>query len=86
MSKLNELINELCPDGVEYIPMGELGNFFGGITGKTKNDFKEGNAIFISYKNVYDNLALNIHPEDRVKIAKNEKQRTLQYGDVVFTG
>lgn len=34
MSKLEELIKEKCPDGVPYKRMGELGKFFGGLTGK----------------------------------------------------
>lgn len=86
MARLDELIKEYCPNGVEYKTLGELGVFFGGLTGKSKEDFKEGNALFISYKNVYANPALDIHPVDRVKIYDGEKQRTLQYGDVVFTG
>lgn len=47
MSKLQELIQELCPDGVEYKTLGELGEFYGGLTGKSKNDFVDGNAKFI---------------------------------------
>lgn len=86
MSKLEELIQELCPEGVEYKSLGELGKFFGGLTGKSKDDFTNGNAKFITYKNVYANPALQIDVEDRVKITDGEKQRTLQYGDVVFTG
>lgn len=86
MSKLEELIQELCPDGVEYKSLGELGKFFGGLTGKSKDDFTNGNAKFITYKNVYANPALQIDVEDKVKITDGEKQRTLQYGDVVFTG
>ena len=31
MTKLNELIQQLCPDGVEYKTLGELGKFFGGL-------------------------------------------------------
>lgn len=38
MTKLNELIQQLCPDGVEYKTLGELGKFFGGLTGKSKDD------------------------------------------------
>lgn len=38
MSRLDELIQELCPDGVEYKTLGELGKFYGGITGKSKDD------------------------------------------------
>ncbi|MDE6244686.1 MAG: restriction endonuclease subunit S [Treponemataceae bacterium] len=86
MSELEKLIKELCPNGVEYKPLGELGEFYGGITGKNKNDFVDGNAKFISYMNVYKNLKLNIDTPERVKISPNEKQRTLEYGDVIFTG
>ena len=38
------------------------------------------------YKNVYNNLSLKIDVEDRVKIYEGEKQRNLQYGDIIFTG
>lgn len=86
MSRLEELIAELCPAGVEYKTLGALGSFYGGITGKSKDDFINGNAKFITYKNVYSNLALKLDVEDRVKISPNEKQRTLEYGDVIFTG
>ncbi len=85
MSRLDELIQELCPDGVEYRKLGELGKFFGGLTGKSKDDFTDGNAKFITYKNVYINPSLQIDVEERVKIADGERQRTLQYGDVIFT-
>ncbi len=86
VNKLNELIHTLCPDGVEYESLGKLGKFYGGLSGKAKDDFTDGNAKFITYKNVYSNPALQIDVEDRVKIAEGEKQRTLQYGDVIFTG
>ena len=86
MSKLNELIRELCPDGVEYLTLGQLGKFFGGLTGKSKSDFTDGNAAFITYRNVYANPALDTTPTEKVKIAAGENQRTLEYGDVIFTG
>jgi type I restriction enzyme S subunit len=66
--------------------MGEIGTFFGGLTGKSKDDFSNGNATFISYMNVYSNIALDTNPTDRVRIGVNEKQNTLQYGDALFTG
>ena len=86
MSKLDELIQELCPDGVEYKKLGEIGKFYGGITGKSKEDFKDGNSKFITYKNIYNNLSLNLDVDDTVKINENENQRTLEYGDIIFTG
>ena len=75
MSNLEELIEKLCPDGVEYKTLGELGKFYGGLTGKSKEDFKEGNAKFITYKNVYSNPALDLDVEDRVRIYPDENQR-----------
>jgi type I restriction enzyme S subunit len=66
--------------------MGEIGTFFGGLSGKTKDDFSNGNATFITYMNVYNNIALDITPTEKVKIGIGEKQNTLQYGDALFTG
>lgn len=86
MSKLDELIKELCPNGIEYKKMSEVGIFLGGITGKVKSDFEGGNAKFINYKNVYSNPALKIDVPELVKIHDGEKQHTLKYGDVIFTG
>ena len=86
MSKLDDLIKEKCPNGVKVYTLGELGTFYGGLTGKSKNDFVDGNAKFITYKNVYSNPALCLDIEDKVKIADGEKQRTLEYGDIIFTG
>ncbi len=86
MQKLEELINTLCPNGVEYRPMEKLGDFYGGLSGKTRNDFENGNAKFITYKNIYSNIALIINVEDTVKITEGETQNTIQYGDVLFTG
>ncbi len=86
MAKINELIEKYCPNGVDYYKLGELGKFYGGLTGKSKSDFTDGNAKFITYRNVYSNPALDIDVKDRVKIVDGEKQRTLEYGDVIFTG
>ncbi|MBR5824931.1 MAG: restriction endonuclease subunit S [Paludibacteraceae bacterium] len=66
--------------------MGEIGVFFGGLTGKSKEDFQDGNAKFITYKNIYSNPSLDIDIEDRVKIAEGEKQYIVKYGDILFTG
>lgn len=86
MSKLEELIQELCPDGVEYRTLGSLGKFYGGLSGKSKDDFKNGNEKFITYKNIFDNIALKTDITETVKVAPNEKQNIIQYGDILFTG
>lgn len=86
MTQLETLIQTLCPNGVKFVKLREVGEFYGGLSGKTKEDFKDGNAKFITYKNIYSNLSLDIDVEDKVFVAEGEKQNTVQYGDVLFTG
>lgn len=71
---------------VEWKTIEELGSFFGGLTGKTKNDFVDGNANFITYMNVFSNPSLNTSEVGTVKINEGEKQNKIQKGDILFTG
>ena len=71
---------------VEWKTLGEIGTFYGGLTGKTKDDFTGGNAILITYMNVYSNPALKTDVKEKVKISDGEKQHTLKYADIIFTG
>lgn len=66
--------------------MGEIGTIFGGLTGKSKADFANGNARFVSYVNVFNNISTDLKTNDFVKIDPSERQRTLQHGDIIFTG
>jgi type I restriction enzyme S subunit len=84
--KLGKLIAEFCPEGVEYKRLGEIGYFYGGLSGKSKYDFANGNAKFITYMNVYSNLAVDTEISEMVKIGENEKQNTVKHGDILFTG
>jgi type I restriction enzyme S subunit len=86
MSKLERLIAEHCPKGVEFKPLGEIGMFYGGLTGKSKEDFYDGNAKYISYMNVFSHIAVNTNIKDFVKIAPNERQYSVAVGDIIFTG
>ena len=84
MSKLQDLINRLCPNGVPFKSLGELGIFYGGLTGKSKEDFKEGNAKFITYMNIYTNPSLKIDVQDFVKVSDSEKQNRIKKGDILY--
>ena len=52
MSKLQKLIQELCPDGVEYKTLGEIGTFTRG-NGLQKKDFTESGVGCIHYGQIY---------------------------------
>lgn len=83
---IDALIAKLCPDGMKYDTLGNLGATFNGLTGKTKTDFSNGNARYISYKNIFSSLATDLARDDFVKVEPNENQNALKLGDVLFTG
>ena len=70
----------------EWKTFAELGVFYGGLSGKSKEDFKDGNAKFITYLNIGCNPALRLDISETVKIGPKEKQNIVQYGDALFTG
>jgi type I restriction enzyme S subunit len=86
VSRIDELIRDLCHDGVPHFAVRDIGTFVSGLAGKTKADFSEGNARFISYRNVYGNLAVNQTAGDFVRVGDGERQNELRLGDVLFTG
>ena len=71
---------------MEYKKLGEIGFFYSGLSGKSKDDFKDGNAMFITYMNVYSNPSTNLDVIERVKIGQGEKQNKIEKGDILFTG
>jgi type I restriction enzyme S subunit len=64
---------------------GKLGETFGGLVGKTKNDFGEGKP-FVTYMNIFKNSKVNPNEFEKVMISENEKQNELKFGDILFTG
>lgn len=77
---------ECCGANVERIPLSEMGEFFSGLTGKSKDDFAEGNAKFLSYMDVFVNSAAPTDVASLVRVMPEERQNRLQVGDIVFTG
>ena len=71
---------------VQWMPLGEVAEIYGGLTGKSKADFEDGNALFVSCKNIYDNYEIDVHNLARVKVSDDERQNKIEYGDILFTG
>ncbi|MBF1660420.1 MAG: restriction endonuclease subunit S [Rothia mucilaginosa] len=68
------------------VPLGELGKFYGGLKGKTKNDFGSSGTRYISYKNVYENITADFTWPDFVQVKEGENQLSLMKGDILLTG
>jgi type I restriction enzyme S subunit len=66
--------------------LGELGSTYGGLTGKTKVDFGEGSARYITFMNVMKNVVIDCNTFDRVAISSNETQNRVVKGDLFFNG
>lgn len=82
----DQLLDLEGKEGVKMVALEDMGHYFGGLTGKTKEDFIEGNAKFITYMNVFANPALDISTTGVVRIKEGEKQNKIQRGDILFTG
>ena len=85
-NKIEKLISEFCPKGVEFKTLGELGIFYGGLSGKSKEDFSNGNAKYVTYMNIASNIAVNTDINTFVKVGEDEHQNKVEYGDSLFTG
>lgn len=84
MSKLEELIKQLCPNGVKYKRLDEVFESFNGMTGVSNKWKENGNCQFIEYMNAYKNLKINIKLLPFATV-KNLQQNTLQKGDILLT-
>ncbi len=65
--------------------LGELGSFYGGLSGKSKEDFVDGTCPYITYKNVYLNTFATPISDDKVKITPQERQNKVKQFDILFT-
>ena len=85
MSKLEQLINELCPNGVEYKTIQSFSQLLKGMSGVSNKWSNDGNCQFIEYKNAYDNLKIDVTRLPFATVKKIDNQIELKQGDILFT-
>lgn len=66
--------------------LGDLGKTYGGLSGKTNSDFGHGDALYIPFMNIMDNVAIDTNFFEKVVIAQGESQQRVQKGDLFFNG
>ena len=66
--------------------LGEIGATFGGLTGKTKDDFGEGTARYITFMNIMTNVVIDCSAFEPVKVSPAESQNRAMKGDLFFNG
>lgn len=63
--------------------LGDIGTTYGGLTGKTKEDFRHGDAKFVTYMNVFTNPIGK--PDMTESVEYDSSQNEVKKGDVLFT-
>jgi type I restriction enzyme S subunit len=86
MRHIEKMISDLCPKGVPTYSLGEIGSTVSGLRGKSKTDFTDGNAPYVSYVEIFNNPGLDFVPEKRVQVDASENQSSIHLGDVLVTG
>ena len=66
--------------------MASLGTTYGGLAGKTKDDFGRGDARYIPFMNVMSDTIINPNWLEQVDVTQNEAQNTAKKGDLFFNG
>lgn len=70
---------------IKEVTLGEIGAPYGGLNGKTKEDFNGVGAPYVPYKNIFQNTRVDCRMFEKVRIDKGEKQNEVKYGDILFT-
>ena len=68
----------------QKVELHKLGFTFNGLSGKNKDDFGSGKR-YIQYKQIFDSSNIILEHCGYVNISNNERQNTVQYGDIFFT-
>ncbi|MFP5951783.1 restriction endonuclease subunit S [Helicobacter pylori] len=68
----------------QRVRLGDIGITISGLAGKTKQDFINGNAKYITFLNVLNNVIIDTSILENVKIYPNEKQNSFKKYDLFF--
>lgn len=74
-------------EGTEWrqVKLGDLGETYPGLSGKTKEEFGEGDGSYITYMSIFQASKIDVSLLDRVVVGSKEKQNLVRYGDIFFT-
>ena len=64
--------------------LGDLGVTYTGLSGKTKQDFETGNAYYITFLNIMNNISVNTNTFEKVNIKPTESQCLCKKNDIFF--
>lgn len=68
----------------EDCAIGTMGDFYTGLSGKSKKDFDCGNSRYITFLNVLSNVKIDTSILGTVNVKENESQNKVKKGDIFF--
>lgn len=68
------------------VQLRSLGGTYGGLTGKSKQDFGSGNAQYVTFMNVMTNPVIRLDQLESVSVRASENQNQVRKGDLLFNG
>lgn len=85
MSRLEELINELCPDGVQYVTLEDISTDMFRGTGITRNQITDNGTPCVRYGEIYTTYGICF---DKCVSYTNEEllssKKYFEFGDILF--
>ena len=84
MNKLEKLIDELCPDGVEFRALGDICSLIGG-SGLPKTDFTDSGVPCIHYGQIYTHYG--VYTKQTISFVSEtsaEKLKKVSRGDLII--
>ena len=86
MSSLKELIGQYCPDGVDYIPIGQIGDIIRGKRFVHKDDTEVGIPA-IHYGELYTHYGISASKtKTHIRAELESQMRYAHTGDIVIVG
>ena len=64
--------------------LGEIGTIYGGLSSKSKVDFGGGNARYVTFLGVLENIILDVRHTEHVHVSRGESQNSVLKGDMLF--
>ncbi len=71
-------------DAWKKTSMGTIGSVYGGLSGKNKADFEGGNARYVTFRGILENVILDDHNTASVHVRSGESQNSVLKGDLLF--
>ena len=68
----------------ETVRIGKIGSIYGGLSGKNKVDFGSGNARYVTFLGVLENVILDVRHTERVHVGPGESQNSVMKEDLLF--